>query len=428
MNCVQYQSKKSLFTGIGTFVFLVHFAFAGATTPAMAQGAVSLPQTGQTKCYTGVAPYEEKDCLDTGQDGEFRAGVVWPTQRFVVGSGAESDCVTDTLTGLMWAKSGNYFNKTSDWGDALYNSEKLTLCGHSDWRLPNTNELKSLINYGQADSAAWLNTAGFTGVQSGYYWSSTSSIQDGDETPEAWNMSMEHGSIYTAAKSLSGNIYAWPVRGATSTPAALPRTGQKKCYWYESPYTEFDCSNTGQDGQYQAGIAWPTQRFVVGTGTKAECVTDNLTGLMWARNANLPNGARTWQGALDFANTLTICDYSDWRLPNPNELLSLMDRSQYNPALPGNHPFTNVSMYTWFWSSTTYAKNPANAVLVWNGTAYGTGKGGSAYVWPVTGAGPGAVTYGVDANGTTKTRSGSIFVTLDASKKKKTFAVRQLKP
>ena len=48
--------------------------------------------------------------------------------------------------------------------------------GHSDWRLPNVNEMESLINAGEANSASWLYSKGFTNVQSDRYWSSTSKV------------------------------------------------------------------------------------------------------------------------------------------------------------------------------------------------------------------------------------------------------------
>ena len=46
----------------------------------------------------------------------------------------------------------------------------------------------------------------------------------------------------------------------------------------------------------------------------------------------------------------------DWRLPNINELLSLVAFSQVDPALPSGHPFVgNIIMPQTRWSSTTYA-------------------------------------------------------------------------
>jgi hypothetical protein len=86
--------------------------------------------------------------------------------------------VSDNLTGLKWAKNANLSNGTRTWQGALdyvaSTNNGFGLCGHHDWRLPNVNELESLVHAGQCDSATWLNTHGFTNVQSGYYWSSSS--------------------------------------------------------------------------------------------------------------------------------------------------------------------------------------------------------------------------------------------------------------
>src|SRR5262249_3362598 len=53
-----------------------------------------------------------------------------------------------------------------------------------------------------------------------------------------------------------------------------------------------------------------------------------------------------------------------WRMPNANELESLVDVSQFNPALSANHPFTNVNLNRAYWSSTTYMAGPANAMAI----------------------------------------------------------------
>ena len=49
--------------------------------------------------------------------------------------------------------------------------------------------------------------------------------------------------------------------------------------------------------------------------------------------------------------------FSDWRLPNINELASLMDSSQAKPALMEGHPFQDVQEF--YWSSTTSFYDPA---------------------------------------------------------------------
>lgn len=64
--------------------------------------------------------------------------------------------------------------------------------------------------------------------------------------------------------------------------APVTKTGQTTSYY------------TGDDGSLQNGVAWPSPRFVTNKVAGAEIVIrDNLTGLMWIKNANLPAGTRS---------------------------------------------------------------------------------------------------------------------------------------
>lgn len=92
-------------------------------------------------------------------------------------------------------------------------------------------------------------------------------------------------------------------------------------------------------------------------------VTDKLTGLMWTQDSDAPGpgvcnpgGAKNWSAGLQYVGCLNAQNYlghNDWRLPNKNELRSLFDYSQANPALPLGHPFLNVLKDdTMFWTST----------------------------------------------------------------------------
>ncbi|MBN1898814.1 MAG: DUF1566 domain-containing protein, partial [Spirochaetes bacterium] len=118
-----------------------------------------------------------------------------------------------------------------------------------------------------------------------------------------------------------------------------------------------------------------------GNGT----VTDNVTGLMWTKNANL-YGAQNWNSAIDLAAGCSVGGYTDWRLPNGRELLSLTEDNNYNPVLPTGHPFINVQNDN-YWVSTTCVNNPASAgyLDMGGGNMAGDNKGNNHYIWYVRG-------------------------------------------
>ena len=149
--------------------------------------------------------------------------------------------------------------------------------------------------------------------------------------------------------------------------AAVPQTGQTTCW--DTSRNVITCAGTGQDGDIQAGVP-PNPRFTDnGNGT----ITDNLTGLIWLKNANC-FGLRTWALALTDASALNSgeCGLTDGSvegelyLPNRNELASLVDLENFTPALPTGHPFTNFQSLN-YWSSTTFASSPANVWSVFFG-------------------------------------------------------------
>lgn len=155
----------------------------------------------------------------------------------------------------------------------------------------------------------------------------------------------------------------------------LPRTGQNTCY--DATGVIIDCAGTGQDGDKRAGVPWPSPRF---TDNGDGAVTDNLTGLVWLKDANCTDavggvrrdgGLLNWPSALIWCNNLAhgncgLTDNSaagDWRLPNINELKSLVDHSRHDPDLPGGHPFSRVQPI-WYWSSTSNPVYTAGAFNV----------------------------------------------------------------
>ena len=111
-------------------------------------------------------------------------------------------------------------------------------------------------------------------------------------------------------------------------------------------------------------------------------VTDSRTNLEWqddySDNSNSLKQT-TWQNAIDYCENLNLDGKSDWRLPNTNELVSLVDDKKYNPSIDAIFQNTNSNYY---WSSTTRVGNYNNAWIV----SFGYGlqgyhnKGNSLYV------------------------------------------------
>ena len=365
---------------------------------AHAGGRITLPRTGQSVSYA------------TGDDGALQMGATLPTPRF---TNNNNGTVTDNLTGLTWLKNANCTDtvggvaKTNGylaWPDALIWSNNLASgkCGLSDnshagdWRLPNVRELRSLTNRAYsypalsntAGTGQWTEDDPFTGVQSDFYWSSTTYAY---YTGYAWGVSLWDG--YADWGSKGSNLYVWPVRGGKSgvlDPSVIsqvPRTGQTQSY------------GARDDGALQMGAPLPNQRF---TDNNNGTVTDNLTGLIWLKNANCPGAGRDWSTALSDIMSLNSTGnmnsnscgdtsnngshQTDWRLPNDIELWSLIDFGQYYPALTSGNPFSLVQSY-YYWSSTTNAYNTdyAWSVYLMNGYAHWLYKDYDLYVWPVRG-------------------------------------------
>jgi hypothetical protein len=193
----------------------------------------------------------------------------------------------------------------------------------------------------------------------------------------------------------------------------VPRTGQTKSY------------GPRDDGALQKGVAWPVPRFVPtvnhlddtgiaggvadngicdGAEPCAGAVLDRLTGLTWLQNADC-FGTKAWKDALASANGLASgqCGLTDgstpgaWRLPNMNELRSLIDFGCFNPAFSDRQGtgcyaadpspvFANVQAGL-YWTSSVYAYYPSLARIVYfkDGFTTSYGKGSPLFVWPVRG-------------------------------------------
>ena len=131
---------------------------ASANVAAALQGETLAGQgqrlkTGQISCWntSGIGI----SCPGSGQDGEFQKGL----DRAYVDNG--DGTVTDTRTGLMWEKlsdDGSMHDKDLDYFFPNHLAKAATLnqygfAGYTDWRIPNVNELQTLVDYGRMNPA-----------------------------------------------------------------------------------------------------------------------------------------------------------------------------------------------------------------------------------------------------------------------------------
>ncbi|SCZ62718.1 Lcl C-terminal domain-containing protein [Thiohalomonas denitrificans] len=292
------------------------------------------PETGQRLCYdTEGGP---RPC-DWGEDAEIGAGSAWPEPRFVTGA----ETVLDHLTGLTWTQNANLAEFPLTWEEALEFVADVGL-GHSDWRLPNRRELRSLLSY-QTHRPALPRGHPFTQLFPGWYWSSTSAAIS---PAHAWYVHMDGGRMFYGGKDQS--FMVWPVRGEGN--GLLSATGQTRCY--DEAGRPIPCSGSGQDGEHRMGRTWPEPRFVC----EGDALFDRLAGLVWHRNADLAQGAVNWQQALEAVQRLRVKEGKPWRLPNVNELELLVDCDHSNPALPAGANFDDLG--EGYWSATTSVYEP----------------------------------------------------------------------
>ena len=202
----------------------------------------------------------------------------------------------------------------------------------------------------------------------------------------------------TTGNNVSGaNFTAYD---GSNPPANLTATGQTTSYVM------------GDDASLHQGVAWPATRYV---DNQNGTVTDNLTGLIWLKNAGC-FAPTVWANAISDVNQLAsgACGLSDgstagqWRLPNLVELESMVDVSASNPVVMPGSPFTNVSS-NYYWSSTAYFGGQEGTTNAWvinfaDGSYINDGKQNlmltsNNAVWAVKGSGGGTAPAHLQATG-----------------------------
>lgn len=271
-----------------------------------------VPDTGQTKCYSVNAeiPCPQPGEPYYGQDAQYLTNPQSFTKLDASGNELPDDApwpwvmVRDNLTNLIWEV------KTDDGGihdkDNMYTWEEAqdifindlnssNFGGHNDWRLPTVRELFLLSNWSNVDlfdpNSIMINTDYFPHIalddstDVAYYWSSQASL------------------------IISGGVFACTFEFYSHTMNIINTTIWPSFYALAVRGEELD-----------------NQFWYNGDGT----TTDLSTGLMWRFE---PFVTPYWSTALETCETSTYADYNDWRMPDVNELVSILDVNYFWPAI-----------------------------------------------------------------------------------------------
>ncbi|MBX3723133.1 MAG: DUF1566 domain-containing protein [Turneriella sp.] len=313
-------------------------------TTTVAPVKYAVPDTGVTSCYNASSMQTCPIAGFLNQDADY---VNTPNARNFSGptlhATFSSDyTTTDNTTGLVWktcndGQSGGScatgVASSVDWYTALNQCDALNnantaagYAGRRNWRLPTIAELESLPQYDLSNPAINITNFPNPGVNS--YWSASTYSTN---ALNAWQVQFGSGITNNTAKTSSASVRCVS-HGSTLNAATLQ-----------------DNAN-GTVTDLATNLVW------------TKCSMDNTnTGTLQTGGsscANLPTGTRTWGEALTDCKNLTLGGRT-WRLPNLNEIKSLVYKGANSPAIQtAAFPGTASLGY---WSSTTNAANAANA-------------------------------------------------------------------
>ena len=213
--------------------------------------------------------------------------------------------VRDDVLGLVWEVKTNNgdihdadnvysLNDAQDIIIAQLNRDKFG--GYTDWRLPTIFELTTLVFPESSRPAG--NLAYFPNTKSRAYWSSTSYA--GFEG--RWYLNMYHGETVV---------------------------------WSEPTH------NYAMNNRVRAVRGEKIVGNLVDNGDST--VSDTITQLTWQQG---DSGPMDWQKAFEYCEDLKLSSYNDWRLPNRNELASIISYENTDPAIDTTvFPNTTSSIY-----------------------------------------------------------------------------------
>lgn len=254
---------------------------------------LALPKTGQTQSYAQTWGLAEGSVKD---DGYYQAG---KARTFMLNDASSPLLViADGAQSLLWFTLANqsYTHAASACPTAVQLIR--------DWRLPTSAELFYLTE--KRDGIHPMIDPIFEHSEEIAHWSSDAVV---GVSPKHW--SVEFGRS-TDVESLDSEILS------------------AFCVHGNAPEHE-----------------WVTQ---------GDVVIDRKTDLMWQNNSDNKAKDRVWLSAVEYCEQLGLGGFEDWRLPNINELYSLIEREFVGTTFP--EEMTQMRQRP-HWSSTSIGQNTA---------------------------------------------------------------------
>ena len=249
----------------------------------------------------------------SGDDGSYQKGI---TRTFT--AGGVTDLLFQRCNRGQTPPSCTGTPTLSTYSDAKSYCDTLSLAGKV-WRLPTINELSYLWYYSKSsfDNTAFPNAVFNSTLPYLSLWSSTDYI-----------LSTNYNWGFLIGSDVGNNSY-----GGTT-------------------YVVSETNNTLATARCVTGTDASTNTF---TDNFNSTVTDSSTGLIWQQT---PSFSGNWSGAINYCNTLSLGGKT-WRLPNINELGSIVNYSN-DPPINATFSLSNAQKYVW-WSSTTAAHDSTYA-------------------------------------------------------------------
>ncbi|CAN5287754.1 hypothetical protein BH11PSE10_BH11PSE10_04510 [soil metagenome] len=308
--------------------------------------AGGLNDTGITQCLNAAGALLACAATDiAGQDGAFGRDASALSNEGSDGrvgfafAASGGSCLEDKVTGLVWDNS-TASTATLAAAQALPAiANAAARCGRSDWRLPTADELDSLVDNGAAGGARI--DARFTATAALPTWSSTAYAAD---TRANWVVDFASGAL--AFESATN-----PLAKAFATRLIAGTAG-----------TSYGCDEAATDRYTDHGNSTVTDKR---TGLQWQLCVDGLSGAACGTGTATTHAsfaAAHARAAAVNADTAGLSGvnkgFSDWRVPNKNELASLVNYRCSAPAIQRSRFPATPPTSTW-------TSSPLAAGLVW---------------------------------------------------------------